>query len=103
MSTGQVNGGPPPTAEQARRVGKFRVTLHLLEQLLHLPEDHHIRAVRGVDNGLDYLLEVLVEGPTLPESPINDEHPPEARFSVSVEENKRLVRERKYSGKFERA
>lgn len=80
------------------RLGIIRVSFGLLEQVLHLPEGHRVRAVRDFEGGLD-TFEVCVEGPTLVDVKPGDTTPV-VQYQVSVEITDDLEMKKTFTGKF---
>lgn len=85
-------------SEEVRNRGVLRVSLGLLECLLHLPEGHRIVATRPSDGFID-AVDVLVEGPTLPSVAIG-QVTPRVQLIVTQVETDTMVRELEMEGKF---
>lgn len=79
--------------------GIVKVSYGVLEQALHLPEDHRIIGIRLVDSFSD-TFEICVEGPSLPEVAENASTR-SFQYSVTVTEDRDdLVPSRAYVGTF---
>ena len=79
------------------RIGIVTITFALLDDMLHLPKEHHVVGIRAVDTG--EVFEIAVQGPTLPLRK-HGEVTPRVQYQVSMTEEPELVRKRVFTGKF---
>lgn len=82
-----------------KRQGILSIGIEFLGDLIHLPKGHRIVAVRASDPFRPDYFDVLVEGPTLPESAASDPLP-KVSYEVSQKETGKMVPERIISGRF---
>lgn len=86
-------------SETSRRIGILRVNAAALEIALHLPDLHNVIDVRRHPTRIDEF-EVLVAGPTLPESEVGTQTPV-VNYTITVTEDaSNMVPTKTFTGKF---